>query len=189
MKRTRISTYYFSLAISSLLLLLTGCNSPLNKAAVESQHSRPNNTNQAIARSIDRLDADCHAQVLQRENSVGAAADIGQQIALANAATRCIENKSFFPQHPDNQIAMQLNALALVNFIKAGESKLAEHSLAEFRTQFPQQDLLFADYTSFVDTAVALLKYNELSAHQLQVLNINTALRNELKRQNYWLKN
>jgi hypothetical protein len=84
---------------------------------------------------------------------------------------------------------MQLNALALVNFIKAGESKLAEHSLAEFRTQFPQQDLLFADYTSFVDTAVALLKYNELSAHQLQVLNINTALRNELKRQNYWLKN
>ncbi|GAC29375.1 hypothetical protein [Brumicola pallidula] len=189
MKRTRISTHYFSLALSSLLLLLTGCNSVLHKSTVESQDSRLNSTNRSIAPSIDRLDAGCHAQVLQRENSVGAAADIGQQIALANSATRCIENKSFFPQHPDNQIAMQLNALAVVNFIKAGESKLAEHSLAEFRSQFPQQDLLFADYTSFVDTAVALLQHDELSAHQFQVLNINTALRNELKRQEYWLKN
>jgi len=139
--------------------------------------------------NIDRLDADCHAQVLRRENSVGASSDIAQQIALANAAVRCIANKSFYPKHPDNQIAMQLNALAVVNFIKAGETQMAENSLVQFRTQFPQQDLLFADYTSFVDTAIALLQHDELSAHQLQILNINAELRNELKRQEYWLKN
>jgi hypothetical protein len=189
MKCTSISTHYLSLALSGLLLLLTGCNSTLHKATVESVQTSLTANKQAVAPSIDRLDADCHLQVLQRENNVGASADIGQQVALANAAERCIENKSFFPQHPDNQIAMQLNALAVVNFIKAGETQMAEHSLAEFRAQFPQQDLLFADYTSFVDTATALLQHDELSAHQLQVLNINKALRNELKRQEYWLKN
>ena len=189
MKRTSISTQHFSLALSCLLLLLTGCNSPLHKATVESVQTSLTTNKQTAVPSLDRLDADCHSQVLQRESSVGASADIGQQIALAKAAERCIENKSFFPQHPDNQMAMQLNALAVVNFIKAGETQMAEHSLAEFRAQFPQQDLLFADYTSFVDTAIALLQHDELSAHQLQILNINTALRNELKRQEYWLKN
>ncbi|MFQ3207313.1 MAG: hypothetical protein ACI9IT_001468 [Glaciecola sp.] len=189
MKRTSISTHYFTLALSCLFLLLTGCNSTLDKATIESAQTSLTTNKQAAAPSIDRIHADCHSQVLQRESRVGASADIGQQIALANAAERCIENKSFYPQHPDNQMAMQLNALAVVNFIKAGETQMAEHSLAEFRAQFPQQDLLFTDYTSFVDTAIALLQHDTLSAHQLQVLNINTALRNELKRQEYWLKN
>jgi hypothetical protein len=141
------------------------------------------------APALERLNAQCHSNVLEREVSVGDSPDIAQQIALANAASRCIENKSFFPQHPDNQMAMQLNALAVVNFIKAGETQLAEQSLAQFRKQFPQQDLLFSDYTSFVDTAVALLQHSELSAHQLSVLNINKSLRLELKRNDYWLRN
>ncbi len=187
-KSTSTSTRYCIVALSAALLL-TGCNSTAQKASVDPLQGRLNSNTLIEASNIQRLDTECHAEVLQRENSVGNSADIAQQIALANAALRCIENKSFFPQHPDNQMAMQLNALAVVNFIKAGETQMAENSLAKFRQQFPQQDLLFADYTSFVDTAVALLQHSELSVHQLSVLNINKALRHELKRNDYWLRN
>lgn len=177
----------FAITFLGFGLLLSGCNA----TGVDKQHRlTSHNTVEAPSRTIaDRLDRVCYTQVLARENSVGASADIAQQIALAKAATRCIENKSFYPKHPDNQIAMQLNALAVVNYIKAGETDLAKHSLASFRATFLQQDLLFADFTSFVDTAVALLEYDALSAHQLQTLNINKNLRNELKRQEYWRNN
>lgn len=188
MKSTSISTHYFFIAFSAASLL-TGCNSTAQRADVDLQQGRLHSNTLVEASSIERVDNECHAAVLQRENSVGNSADIAQQITLANAALRCIENKSFFPQHPDNQIAMQLNALAVVNFIKAGETQMAENSLAQFRQQFPQQDLLFGDYTSFVDTAVALLQHSELSVHQLSMLNINKALRHELKRNDYWLRN
>jgi len=188
MKPTSIAKHYFFIAVSAALLS-TGCSSTPQNASINSPLSKMKDNPIVEAPSIERLNAECHSKVLERENSVGDSSDIAQQIALANAASRCIENKSFFPQHPDNQMAMQLNALAVVNFIKAGETQLAEQSLAQFRKQFPQQDLLFADYTSFVDTAVALLQHSELSAHQLSVLNINKSLRLELKRNDYWLRN
>jgi hypothetical protein len=189
MNLKHIPKHYLSLVFLSTILLLSGC------ATTAKQNSKEHEIVSVKARepmpviSIDGLDAKCHSDVLQRENSIGASAGVAQQIALAKAATRCIENKSFYPKHPDNQRAMQLSALAVVNYIKAGETQLAKQSLGSFRAQFPQQDLLYADYTSFVDTALALLEYKQLSAHQLQTLNINQALRTELKRQQYWLSN
>ncbi len=188
MKPQSITTHYFFIAVSAALLL-TGCSSTAQYASNDSPLGNLNDSSSVEAPGPERLDAECHSNVLERENRVGDSPDIAQQIALANAAARCIENKSFFPKHPDNQMAMQLNALAVVNFIKAGETQLAEQSLAQFRKQFPQQDLLFADYTSFVDSAVALLQHTELSVHQLSVLNINESLRRELKRNDYWLRN
>jgi hypothetical protein len=176
---------------------VSGCKSTEVNQHTERSHinnSESKNIRNALTatpqrNNIARLDEHCYSQVLEREKSVGKSTDLAQQIALAKAATRCIENKSFYPKHPDNQMAMQLNALAVVNYIKAGETEMAQHSLASFRATFVQQDLLFADYTSFVDTAIALLEYEALSAHQLQTLNINSTLRNELKRQQYWRNN
>ena len=185
------STSIYKLLISLLaaLLLLNGCSSRSTeyKPAAIGDSQKLTSTNQKPM--IVRLESSCHSDVLQRESSVGNSGEAAQQIALAKAASRCIENKNFYPQHPDNQVAMQLNALAIVNYIKAGETQKATNSLSSFRLKFPQQDLLFSDYTSFVDTAIALLKQNDLSTRQLQVLNINVALRDELKRQQYWLRN
>ncbi|MFQ3249523.1 MAG: hypothetical protein ACI9O6_001331 [Glaciecola sp.] len=184
----KILTIQFrKVAIASTVLMLAACN--ITESNTNEMAAVPIAKAEIERISIDRLDSNCYSQVVQRKNSIGSSADAAQQLALAKAATRCIENKSFYPQHPDSQNAMQLSALAVVNYIKAGETQLAEQSLTGFRKQFPKQDLLFADYTSFVDTAVALLKFQTLSAHELQTLNINSSLRTELKRQQYWLRN
>jgi hypothetical protein len=184
-----LTLQYRHFAVIGALVMLTACNATdsYNKKGT---HTVALNTSLEEPQSnIQRLDMTCYSDVRERESKIGHSGSAAQQLALAKAATRCIENKSFFPQHPDSESAMQLSALAVVNYIKAGETQMAEKSLVGFRQQFPKQDLLFSDYTSFVDTALALLKYKTLSAHELQTLNINTGLRNELKRQQYWLQN
>lgn len=135
--------------------------------------------------SIERMDVVCVEQVNNLHTRLEIASS-AQYLTLANAAEHCIENLSFSPQHPDLQTAMQFNALAFTNYLKAGDIQQAVNSLAQFRRAFPQQDLLFDDYTSFVDTATALTKQHELSAYQLTTLNINPQLRAELKRTRNW---
>ncbi|MFC4699625.1 hypothetical protein ACFO4O_05580 [Glaciecola siphonariae] len=132
-----------------------------------------------------RIDTNCITQVTEREQAVQASNSPAQFMALANQATRCIENIRFFPSHPDKQLAMRFNALAVVNFVKSGDITAAKDSLAQFKRRFAQQDLVFDDYTSFIDTATALLE-PDLSSRQLAMLNINPVLRGELTRARQW---
>jgi hypothetical protein len=138
---------------------------------------------------LTRIDFACEQQVKQRENALEASSNPGAYMALANHAERCIDGISFFPKHPDNQTAMRFNALSVLNFIKAGEMQEAKQSLSQFRQRFPRQDLVMPDYTSFVDTAIALLARDGLTERQLSLLNINSTLKSELARQQYWSAN
>jgi outer membrane protein assembly factor BamD (BamD/ComL family) len=132
-----------------------------------------------------RIDNSCSQQVNQREQAVRTSASPAHFMALANQANRCIDNIRFFPTHPDNELGMQLNAIAVVNYVKSGHLEMAQASLDEFRQRFAQQDLVFDDYTSFIDTATALLD-SKLSNRQLAMLNINPTLRSELQRARQW---
>jgi len=136
-----------------------------------------------------RVDFECEQQVKQREAALPPNAQPGAYMALANHAKRCIDGIQFNPKHPDNQTAMQFTALAVLNYLKAGELVTAQQTLAEFRQRFPQQDLLLADYTSFVDTATALLQSKSMSKRDVSLLNINPTLRAELARQQHWSAN
>ena len=132
-----------------------------------------------------RVNTDCWAQVQQREQAVRTSNSPAQFMALAKQADRCVQDIRFYPEHPDNQLGMQLNALAVVNYVKSGELEMARDSLNEFTHRFAQQDLVFGDYTSFIDTATALLE-PDLSNRQLAMLNINPTLRSELNRARQW---
>jgi len=57
----------------------------------------------------------------------------------------------------------------------------------DFQHKYPHQDLYFANYTSFLDTATAILSSESLTAMQLSTLNISRKLRDEIKRKHYWL--
>lgn len=131
----------------------------------------------------------CFKQLREQEQGMGEHSNPAQHIALADRASRCIENLHLHPKHPDNQKAMQLSALAVVNYIKAGDSEGAKSAFERFRYQFPQQDLLYKDYSSFVDTITALLNYDTLASHQIRMLNINESMRDELSRQYHWRRN
>jgi hypothetical protein len=78
-------------------------------------------------------------------------------------------------------------ALSVINFVKGGDIDGAQIALKKTQTKFPNKDLYFADYSSFFDTATALLEQQRLSRHQLAALNISSDLRTEIERHQYWL--
>ncbi len=133
----------------------------------------------------DRMSTECISQV-QTQQAAMNTPSLSQSLSLANAAQHCVGNIQYSPKHPDIKTAMQFSALAFVNYVKAGDMQAATNTLAKFRTAFPQQDLLFADYTSFVDTAIVLTKQSEVTSYQLTSLNINPTLRAEIARQRKW---
>jgi hypothetical protein len=163
----------------SALVITAGCSS--------TKLSAPASVENAIAVG-QRLNSECVNHAIERESAIRASASAAQFLALANQANRCLDGISFYPAHPDNEIAMRLNALAVVNFVKSGDIDLAKAALKQFTVRFRQQDLVFNDYTSFLDTATALLEPN-LSARQLAMLNINSTLRSELNRTREWSLN
>ena len=63
----------------------------------------------------------------------------------------------------------------------------AHIALQKIQSTFPNKDLYFADYSSFYDTATALLQQQQLSRHQLAALNISADLRTEIERHQFWL--
>lgn len=157
------------------LTVLTGCNSTDNK------------TPAATPIEIVRLDSVCVSQVEELKDLKQGTAS--QHIMLADLSISCLKNTDFPPRHVDSEKAMQLLALSFVNYIKAGDVQTAQSTLSKFRQTFPQQDLLFADYTSFIDTATALLSHRTMSDSSLALLNINKNLRDELVRQRTWSLN
>lgn len=159
------------------LWLLTGC--------IGTQNAAPNIL---VQTNFVRIDTACATQVNQQQSALKKA-QASQYLSLANTASHCIKDIPFSPKHPDVQTAMQFNALAFVNFVKAGDMQAASQSLRSFRQSFPQQDLFFDDYSSFVDTATALVKQHTLSQQQADLLNINPMLRAEMRRQRDWALN
>jgi hypothetical protein len=131
------------------------------------------------------MDTGCIKQVQAQQANI-ANPSLSQSLSLANTALHCVGDIQFSPGHADVKIAMQFSALAFVNYVKAGDMTAAANTIAAFRQKFPQQDLLFADYTSFVDTATVLVEQSELTAYQLTSMNINPTLRDEITRQRKW---
>lgn len=167
------------LATFLAVALLSGCNMTTHTDLVDVTTSLP---------VSERMNTQCIEQVYAQQSAQDQT-DLSQYLALANTAQYCVGDIQYSPQHPDVETAMQFSALALVNFVKAGDIQSASLALTEFRTKFPQQDLLFDDFTSFVDTATVLVNQQDITPHQLTYLNINPTLRAEITRQRKWSLN
>lgn len=160
-------------------LLLSGCDMTGQAEVIVADTNLP---------EYERMNPQCVQQVHTQQLALNQTT-LSQHLSLANTAQYCLGDIQFSPQHPDLETAMQFSALAVINFVKAGDIKAGSSALSEFRIKFPQQDLLFDDYTSFVDTATVLVKQDELTTYQLTYLNINPTLRAEITRQRKWSLN
>lgn len=134
------------------------------------------------------IDPHCKAQAFDMERHAQATASVPQYLAAARALDNCIP--ALLPDDisdDESQYVMQMMAVSTLNYLKGGDVANAQNKLEQFDRRFPQQDLYFRDYTSFRDTANALLFNKELSENQIASLNISRQLRDELERQHYWL--
>ncbi len=135
------------------------------------------------------LAGNCEQTALALDSNAQATGSEAQFLSSANTLYQCILEVSFVDISGDNQRLMQLHALSVINFIKGGDITKAKDAFSSFSQNYPNQDLLFADYTSFVDTITVLFEPNLAVKGGLAQLNVNNALRKELKRQAYWAMN
>jgi|TARA_R110000868_G_scaffold160981_3_gene390850 hypothetical protein len=133
------------------------------------------------------IDAGCEQQAMDMDSFAQQSGQAAQYLASANAMLRCVKGIQFPKGHPDADKALRLMALSVLNLVKGGDIDAAHIALRKTQSKFPNKDLYFADYSSFFDTATALLKQQKLSRQQLAALNISADLRAEIERQQHWL--
>jgi len=87
---------------------------------------------------------------------------------------------------PEND-RMHLSALATINFLKGGDTEEARRSLDTFKALFPGQDLYFSDGASFIETADLLMgRYQNVGFGAFTLMNVNTDVKNEMRRLTHW---
>jgi hypothetical protein len=133
------------------------------------------------------IDAACEQQATEMDSFAQQSGQAAQYLASAKAMLRCVNGIPFPKGHPDSDKALRLMAMSVLNLVKGGDIDAANVALRKTQSKFPNKDLYFADYSSFFDTATALLEQQKLSRHQLAVLNISADLRAEIERQQHWL--
>ena len=133
------------------------------------------------------IDAACEQQAIEMDSFAQQSGQAAQYLASAKAMLRCVNGIQFSKGHPDADKALRFMALSVINLVKGGDIDGAHIALRKAQSKFPNKDLYFADYSSFFDTATALLEQQNLSRHQLAALNISANLRTEIERHQYWL--
>lgn len=171
-----------------LPLLLTIMLSACSTTAKQTNEQVVNLTNDQLNAEINNQ---CQSHASNIAKHAESTASIAQYLAAAKAMNSCVDTALQKRNYKNNQsqqdTIMKMMAIATLNFIKAGDVVTATREVNRFKRIYPNQDLYFADYTSFLDTTTALLSKEPLHASQIISLNISRVLRDEIERKDYWL--
>lgn len=177
-----------------LLISITMSACSTLPSEVENQFSNSSaNSSTNINSNINNQQAEveCQNHAKNIANHAEAIASSAQYLTAAKAMNRCIssalQNRQYNPSDQHDDVIMKMMATATLNFIKSGDVITASREVERFKRTYPNQDLYFDDYTSFLDTATALLSLDSLHSSELSVLNISPVLRDEIERKHYWL--
>jgi hypothetical protein len=78
-------------------------------------------------------------------------------------------------------------ALSIQNYFKGGDIDRARGNFARFQKRFPDHDFYYPDGTSFTVTLSALLgQRDRWTFGEFSALNVNSALKSEMRRTLYW---
>jgi len=130
--------------------------------------------------------AQCQKNAMDIESHAQKSASQAQYLTAARALNHCLINTTS-SNDEQQQLVMKTMAMSTINYIKGGDVTSASAMVEQFKQQYPMQDIYFSNYTSFLDTATALISSNDISSLQLSSLNISRELRQEIERKHYRL--
>ena len=140
---------------------------------------------------LDQIRADfsqCREQAYDMDASARAQQSAAQYQTAAGLFQRCVENFSDYHQIVAAEDMLVLQALSVLDYLKAGNVESAREQLHVLRRAFPHHDLYLADGSSFVDSMALLLESSSDISTRTQLLNTNRTLAKEFKRREYWLQ-
>lgn len=128
----------------------------------------------------------CKEQALSLDASARQQKSTAQYATAARILDRCVAAAKQAGAAPPEEL-MQLSALSVLDYIKAGEIETALDNFLVFRDRYSGYDLYFSDNTSFIDTMGVLLGAGDAELPQVSVPNARHEVLAEQRRRRYWV--
>lgn len=129
----------------------------------------------------------CSQEGLLLDTQARERASTGAFLTSARVLEGCVEDSVLSASAIPEQKRMQVHAMAVLNYFKGGDVDAARRSFDAFKASYTGRDLYFGDSASFIETMDVLLgRTAEFRIGQFAALNVNDALKREVRRVNYW---
>lgn len=129
----------------------------------------------------------CRDEGLTLDTQARSRASAGAFLTSARVLDGCRANLGSAADGVPLAERMRVHALAVVNYFKGGDIEQARRSFEAFKAAYPDNDLYFADGSSFVETTQVLLgRADPISFGQFAALNVNDRVKSEMRRLNHW---
>lgn len=130
---------------------------------------------------------DCRDEGLTLDSQARSRASAGAFLNSARVLDGCGVNLGSAASAVPKDERMRIYALATLNYFKGGEVEQARRSFEGFKASYPDNDLYFADGSSFTETTEVLLgRTDPISFGQFAALNVNKRVKSEMRRLNHW---
>jgi len=130
---------------------------------------------------------DCRDEGLTLDSQARSRASAGAFLNSARVLDGCGVNLGSAASAVPKDERMRIYALATLNYFKGGEVEQARRSFEGFKAYYPDNDLYFADGSSFTETTEVLLgRTDPISFGQFAALNVNKRVKSEMRRLNHW---
>lgn len=171
--------------VVTAVAILSGCNSfPTNSDSAEGIGYRGARFD---AMSAVRDYRACRDEALTLDQQARHSGSAGQYYQCAALLEKCEAQLGPGVVEISTDERMHAYALSIQNYVKAGDIEKASQTYQRFDDQFPEQDLYFADGSSYKETLRALLGPVSVSEYgRLSLLNASPALKTEMRRINHW---
>lgn len=133
---------------------------------------------------------DCRDQAVELDSQARASGDPARYLSSAELLERCdLDLGSDASMIPEDE-RMRAHGLGIQNYIKGGDAGAARRRLERFKQLYAGKDLYYADGSSFRSTMEVLLgQRQERDFGRYSMLNVSTALKDEMRRIQYWKHN
>lgn len=179
-----------ALLTSALLLSLAACNTYSNQP--EPLFSGPTPAELSAAAAAERAAgvrsafAECRAEGLLMLSHASETANNGQYQRAGLIFADCLDEPGVTAEVAAEE-RLRVLALATLSQLKAGDLASARELHARLASQFADQDLYFADGTSFTESLDMLLsETSDSDAAVFSTANVGAALKSEMRRVRYW---
>ena len=129
----------------------------------------------------------CRVEAMELDKKALASGSAGTYFASAQVLERCESDLGPGTANVSKDERMRTYALSVQNYLKGGDVTKARENFDKFRAAFPNNDLYYADGTSFISTMEALLGRTEpWTFGEFANLNVNNSVKSEMRRVHYW---
>jgi hypothetical protein len=132
----------------------------------------------------------CRDDAMDMDAQARKSGDAGRYIASARLLEKCESRLSGEASEVGRDERVRSFALSIQNHLKGGNVESARANLEKFKKAFSDTDLYYPDGSSFIETMDLLLGQKDIREYgQLATLNVNTLLKDEIRRSQHWKRN